>query len=164
MPDGTATTRRITRSYTMAIAAPPDAAFPFLCPRREHEYLPDWKAEILFSESGFAEPGCIFTTRRPGDDAETVWVVTDHDPRKRIVKFVMVTPGSRVGRLTVRCEAMDNAPGSCAVTFTYEVTAISEAGQRYLDEQFTEEQFVAHMRGEERAWNHFLKTGTMLRG
>lgn len=154
--------RRTLRSFTMTIDAPPDEAFPYLCPQREHEYLADWKADIVFSESGYVEEGCIFRTRRPDDAAETVWVVTDHAPAKRRATFVMVTPGSRVGRLSVQCEAIDGEPARCAVTFTYEITALGPDGDRYLDAHFSAEAFEAQMRGYERAWNHYLATGALL--
>ena len=58
--------KRIVREYTMRIDASPDRVFPLLCPRREYEWIPDWKSDIVFSESGFAERDCVFTTVLPG--------------------------------------------------------------------------------------------------
>ena len=156
-------TRRVTRSYTMTIEASPEATFPFMCPRREHEYLPDWQADILFSESGFAEEGCIFQTRRDEDPAPTTWVIHAHDPGTREVRFVMVTPDSRVGRLDVVCSAIEGEPDRCHASFTYEMTPIAAHGDRFLDEVFTANNFEAMMQGEERALNHYLATGRMLK-
>jgi hypothetical protein len=153
--------RRITRSHTLTINATPDEAFVYLCPQREHDYLEHWKADILFSESGLVENGCIFRTQRPDDEAATIWIVTEHDPQRHVVRIAMTTPGSRVGRLKVECA--DAGDERCIVTFSYEITAITEAGQRYLDTHFTAEAFTAQMRGYEIAWNHYLKTGRLFR-
>lgn len=161
----TCAAERITRSHTMRIDASPDDAFGYLCPRREHEFLKDWKADILFSESGYVEPGCIFRTTNPDDPAATLWIVTDHDPLNHEVRFVMHTPESRVGRLTVRCAPTEGGAepaARCTVTFTYEITAITPHGREYLDESFRVEAFESRMRGYEKAWNHFLATGRML--
>ncbi|MCZ6835684.1 MAG: hypothetical protein O7G85_07920, partial [Planctomycetota bacterium] len=134
--------RRVTRSYVMTIEASPEGAFVYFCPQREHEYLQDWKAQILFSESGFAEPGCIFQTNRPDDPAPTTWVIHAHDPRKLEVHFVMVTPESRVGRLSVICRPLEDQVDRCHVTFTYEMTPIAAHGERFLEEVFTADSFA----------------------
>ena len=42
------------------------------------------------------------------------------------------TPGTRTGTVEVTCEAL--APGSTGVTVTYAMTALSEAGERALDD------------------------------
>lgn len=162
MMEGLNASRRVTRSHTMMIEAPPGEAFLYLCPVREHEYLEGWSAEMLFCDSGFAEAGCVFSTKRPDDEAKTVWVIDTHDPDQHIVRFVMVTPGSRVGRLKVVCRPGDDAKAS-AVRFTYEITTIAPAGEVYLDQHFTAEAFEKMMMDYEKAWNHFLRTGEMLR-
>jgi hypothetical protein len=158
------TSRRITRRYAMTIEASAADAFVYMCPRREHEYLPDWKAEIVYSESGYAEAGCIFQTRRDEDPEATTWVIHTHDPRNLEVHFVMVTPGSRVGRLSVVCAPIEGEANRCRATFTYEITPIAEHGDRFLNDVFTAENFEAMMQGEEKALNHFLAKGHMLKG
>ena len=50
---------------TFGIEAPPERVFPLLCPVREHEWIPAWKAEMVHSKSGFAELDCVFRTNNP---------------------------------------------------------------------------------------------------
>lgn len=64
------------------VAAPPDAVFPLLCPVREYEWIDGWSCQLIFSDSGFVEDGCVFTTRLTGE-GPTVWVTTRHDPAGR---------------------------------------------------------------------------------
>ena len=40
-----------------------DRVFPLLCPVQEALGLPGWSAQILHSDSGVAELGCVFRTR-----------------------------------------------------------------------------------------------------
>ena len=58
---------RTVRSYTQRIEAPPDSVFPLLCPVREAEWLAGWSEvlEMVHSDSGLAEDGCVFMTRPP---------------------------------------------------------------------------------------------------
>ena len=150
--------RRASRSYTQVNTAPPAEVFPLLCPVREREWAPGWDCDLVYSSSGYAEDNCVFTTAHPGEP-DTVWTVTEHDPERFRVGFVTVTPGLRAGRIAIRLEA--NGDGTTTARVTYTFTALSEAGNRFVD-AFTDEAFAEKMRGWERAINHFLATGTMM--
>lgn len=56
---------RRTMHGTMRHPAPLERVFPLLCPVREREWLQGWDATMVCSESGVAEPGCVFTTVGP---------------------------------------------------------------------------------------------------
>ncbi len=80
--------------------APPLTVFPLLCPVREAEWAPGWKYRLIYSQSGFAELGCVFTT--PNSDAtETVWVVTHYDPFEFEIHFAWVRPSHIATRLEI---------------------------------------------------------------
>jgi hypothetical protein len=83
---------RIVRSYTQRIEARAETVFPLLCPVREGEWLEGWndQVEMVHSDSGVAEEGCVFRTRVPGRP-ETIWTVTRHDPVERVVEFFRLT-------------------------------------------------------------------------
>ena len=49
------------------------------------------------------------------------------------------------------------------MTFKYEMTPIAAHGERFLEEIFTAESFATMMKGEEKALNHYLATGQMLK-
>ena len=67
-----------TASHTMRVAAPPADVFPLLCPVRERDWIPGWKADVLHSRSGLAELGCVFVTRT-SEGRRVAWVVTRHE-------------------------------------------------------------------------------------
>lgn len=85
-----------SHEYTQSIDAPPDAVFPLLCPMREQEWIPGWRARMIHSRSGVAEDGALFAT--PGPQGETLWLVTGYEPPRR-VQFVRYQPEGVVVRI-----------------------------------------------------------------
>lgn len=150
--------KRITRTYVQKIEAAPDKIFPLLCPVRESEWLEGWQCQIIYSRSGLAEKDCIFKTSRDGE-AETVWTMTEYD-RDKFIEFLMVTPGSRVGRLEI--EIIQTSADTSDVHISYTFTALAEAGNLFID-AYTEDLFNQRMQWWERSMNHFLATGRLLK-
>ena len=70
--------RKIEFSEIFYIEAPIEKVFPLLCPQREHDYIPGWNANIVWSVSGLAEEGAVFTSH-----GET-WIITDYRPMETV--------------------------------------------------------------------------------
>ncbi len=151
----------ITRKYTQRIEAPPDQVFPLLCPVREGEWLSGWReiVDVIHSDSGAAEDGCVFRTAPPGRP-ETLWMITRHDPAERVVEFVRFTAGLVVTRL--RIDVAEAAEGSSSVAIRYTFTPLSEAGARFVRENHSEEAFRRDMAWWQDSMNHWLRTGEIL--
>jgi hypothetical protein len=154
---------RVVRSYTQHIAAPPARVFPLLCPVRENEWLDGWAdgCEMIHSDSGVAEEGCVFRTRAHGQP-ETVWVVTLHEPDRGLVEFARVTAGLEATRLGIRVEAGPDGASS-AVHITYSFTPLGAEGVAFAREAHSEEEFRRGMAWWEASMNHWFATGEMLR-
>jgi len=150
--------KRLTRAYRQTIHAAADAVFPLLCPVREAEWLDGWRFTMIFSQSGRVEAGAVFST--PGDgEPDTVWIVTRHDATQRLVEFTRITPGSRTCVLRIGVTTRDDMSAFVEIAYTY--TAISEAGNAFIDD-FTEEKFLRAVTFWERSMNHWLATGRRL--
>jgi hypothetical protein len=149
------TAKRITRSYKQTINAPPGAVFPLLCPVREAEWLDGWRYEMIHSESGLAEEGCVFTT--PGDGEEdTVWIVSRYHRENHFIQFTRFTPGSRTCVLKIAVTPKDSTDSNVDITYTY--TGITDDGNAWID-NFTEDTFLEAVKFWESSMNHFLETG-----
>jgi hypothetical protein len=148
---------RVSRSFTQHLCAPADKVFPLLCPVREREWVKDWRPKLVISESGVAEPGCIFVT--PGIPEDALWLMTDHDPVHHRLEIIKIIPGMVMGTITVRIAADGDA--GCTADITYAYTALSDHGKRAVGE-FTEEHFVNFMKTWELELNHYLSTGARL--
>jgi hypothetical protein len=72
--------------------------------------------------------GTVFRTRHHGE--ETLWLVLQYDPLTGVAAYGRFTPGSRLGTVQVRCEAVDAS--HTHVTVTYALTALSPAGNDVL--------------------------------
>ena len=149
---------RVTRTFTQHLAAEPSRVLPLLCPVREAEWIEGWDPLAVWTESGVAEPDCVFVTATEGENA--VWFVTRHEPIQGFVEMLKVTPGVTACRLTIRL--VRDSEGTAA-SVTYSHTSLGPAGDEFVD-GFTDEYYAQFMRDWESRLNHFLATGKMLCG
>src|SRR5208283_1776095 len=128
---------RVSHEYTQTNDAPPEKVFPLLCPVREADWVPGWQYRLIYSESGVAEDGCVFTT--PNETgSETVWTVTHYDPGAYQIGFAWVEPGMIATQLRI---ALSHAPdGKTSARIRYLYTGLSPAGNPVL-ERYTPEWF-----------------------
>ena len=148
---------RISRSYTQTICRPPDEVMPLLCPVREREWVNGWEPRLVVTESGHAEPGCIFVT--PGLPQDAVWIMNRFDRDELAIEITKIIPGVVVGTIDIRLRPKGSDATLADITYTY--TSISDYGDEMLEE-FTPEHFRAFMETWENELNHFLTTGTRL--
>jgi hypothetical protein len=136
----------------------PSNVFPLLCPVREREWLEGWDPMIVYTRSGVAEPGCVFTTIGP-EGALDVWTVSRYDPQELIVEFVVVATDLYVMKLDV---ALQPEPEGTLAVWRRTFTALTSEGERAIaamqDDQHGRR--IAHL---EASINHYLRSGSMLR-
>jgi hypothetical protein len=124
----------VNLSATLRVAAPPAEAFRFFTPEGERLYVPGWAPEYLHPRDGALAGGLTFRTNHGGE--ETIWLVSTCDPDGGAIEYIRVTPGSRIGTVTVRlapARDMEGLPGAVTeVTVTYRLTSLSGAGDAKL--------------------------------
>ncbi len=147
---------RVERKRVLEIEGGPERVFPVLCPVREADWVPGWEYRMVYSKSGVAELGCVFTT--PDEhDKDILWILSEYEPRRRI-GFVWVRPQMVTARLRFDVVA-DGA--RTKITAAYEYTGLSEAGNSEAA-RYTEEWFGEKMRKFGAALNHYLRAGKMI--
>ncbi len=150
--------KRVAHEYKQHNGAPPKKVFPLLCPVREGDWAPGWKYRLIFSQSGVAEPGCVFTT--PNEDGtETTWMVTNYDPAAFRIAFIWVNPGLVATQLMISLER--NAQGTTDALIRYIYTGLTPKGNREV-ERYSQEWFREQMESWEAAINHYLETGKLI--
>ena len=152
-------TKKIVKNYCQTINAEPAKVFPLLCPVKEAQWLDGWQYHLFYSESGFAEEGCVFSTPQKGEQ-DTIWVITKHDKVNYEIQFVRFTPDSRTCVLNISVEPLKKNTSSVHIEYAY--TAISDAGNQFIAE-LTEERFLSAVKFWEKSMNYFLATGKKLR-
>jgi hypothetical protein len=147
--------RRVTHEFTQTNDAPPETVFPLLCPVREADWVPGWQYKMIYSKSGVAEAGCVFTT--PNDDGtQTTWLVTEYDPARLRIGFAWVNPGQVAAQIEISLKK--NSRGTTTAVIRYTYTGLSTAGNQEV-ERYDKKWFEQKMQGWEAAINHYLRTG-----
>lgn len=144
--------------YVQKLSAPPDRVFPLLCPTREYEWIGPWSCDLIYSDSGFAELGCIFRTDFKTDPGSEVWVVSLYEKNKAI-GFTR-TSGDYVILHTITLIDGGEEGTDAVVDLIY--TALTEKGEDYM-QSITVEAFEEEQGTLERMLNHYLMHGSMLR-
>lgn len=136
-----------------------DEVFPLLCPVRETDWLDGWDYTMVHSDSGFIEQNCVFTTPHHGE-SDTVWHVTQYDRESCRIEFLRVTPTENVVRINIELEELDSTETRTHITYQY--TALNKEQNRFIEDDL-ERSFLDSMMWWEKAINHYLKTGNMLK-
>ncbi len=117
--------RRERQTGGFELPLPLREAFKLFTAEGERLWVPGWSPEILGPLP--QADGLVFLT---GEGAEhTIWTVIESDPDGRLL-YSRVTPGSRAGLVEVR---LREAGETTRVDVTYDLTALSEEGERALD-------------------------------
>jgi hypothetical protein len=147
---------RVTRTFTQRLVAGPERVFPLLCPVREADWLPDWNPRAVFSESGVAEPDCVFVT--PAEPQDAIWFVARYEPERGFLQMLKVVPELTACKLSIE---LVRASEGCEATITYSHTSLGPRGDDFVA-GFTEEFYDRFMREWESRLNHYLATGERL--
>jgi hypothetical protein len=150
--------RRVSHEYTQTNDATPERVFPLLCPVREVDWLPGWKYTLIYSDSGVAEDGCVFST--PNDAGpETIWMTAHYDPAAFAIAYAWVQPGMVATQLRISLSPAPGGKTSAHIHFLY--TGLSPAGNAQL-KRYTPEWFRKKMQDWEAAINYYLRTGKLI--
>lgn len=119
--------RSIRHAGTLHVDAPPQHAFQLFTAPGERLWIDDWDPVVPGGGDGRAQ-GSVFVTRAGGDTA--YWIVVDYDASALHARYARIAPASRAG--TVEVFARDDGAGGTEVEVRYELTALTDEGDRQL--------------------------------
>lgn len=151
------TPNRVSRTWTQSLVARPAAVFPLLCPVREADWIEGWDPISVVTQSGAAEPDCIFVT--PATPGNAIWYITRHEPESGLVEMLKITPSITASKVSIQLRPAAN--GSEA-TITYMHTSLGPEGDAFV-ESFTDDHYREFMQTWEARINHYLLHGKALR-
>ena len=147
---------RVTRNYTQYLVAEPLVVFPLLCPVREADWIEGWRPVSVTTDSGIAEPDCVFVTSAAPNNA--IWYVTRHEHENGFVEMIKITPLFTACKLSIQLRP--SATGSEAfVTYTH--TSLGPDGDAFVA-SFTEDYYQKFMQDWELRINYYLVHGKCL--
>ena len=106
-----------------------DTLFPLFCPTREADWIPDWSAALIFTESGWAEEKAIFSTPEDSVFGKGLWTITEYR-KNDLIEFCYLQEDLFT---FVRLFAVDNNDGTVTATWNTTVTAVTEKGNSLID-------------------------------
>ena len=150
-----AAARKVFR-YSHVVSGSPEDVFPLLCPVREADWLPGWDADLIYSESGAAEDGCVFETGPEQGTGAGLWTFTHYESPRRVA-MIRFSPPVLV-RIDIRLE--DVGEGRTRVHWEYTLTGLAAEGNRKIQE------LVGSMEGRMKKTNialdHYLRSGDLI--
>ena len=148
--------KRIVRSYSTKLPLSPETVFPLLCPVREYDWIPNWRCEVIYAKSGYAELGSVFTTDFKDHSGPETWVVCRYE-KNRLIGFVK-TGKHATTRYNVSLEP--NQTGSI-IKWDQEITSLDERGDLVLD-KITESVYNEKMKYVNKLLEYYLRHGKTL--
>jgi hypothetical protein len=148
--------RTLASDEAFDLAAPPDRVFPLLCPVREHEWIPTWRATVVHSRSGVAELDCLCVTDSPAEGRRT-WICTRYEPGREVA-YTSFSSAGYVMQLEISLQPEGKGT---RVRWRRRFVACDEAGNAWIDALVA--QGAPSTKLLARLLGHFLETGTMLR-
>ncbi|MBI2566897.1 MAG: SRPBCC family protein [Candidatus Schekmanbacteria bacterium] len=121
-------THHVRRTHEFVLGAEIDSVFHLFTPAGERLWADGWRPVFLYPPTGDTREGMVFTTDH--DHEHTIWALVELNPEHHRVRYVRVTPGSRFGFVEVAC--MEESADRTLVTVTYEITALTAAGNDYV--------------------------------
>jgi hypothetical protein len=130
----------IRRAAELTVALPREQAMELFTPEGERRWADGWDPQ--YPEPRRREgPGAVFTTRHGGHD--TTWIVVDQQPGS--IRYTRVVHGMTAG--TIAVDVVGSHERATNVRVTYDLTALTAAGQRWL------EAFGEHYQTEIAEWS-----------
>jgi hypothetical protein len=114
--------------HEITVGRPLAEAFPLFTPKGEEDWVPDWAPTYLRPETGDTCEEMIFTTG--AGEEKTYWTCLKWQPEEGHVRYLRLTPASRVAIVDVRCTPVGDA--ATRVLVGYEIQSLTDAGRDYI--------------------------------
>lgn len=149
--------RKVVRKYRQELKSNITTIFPLLCPVKEKEWLPGWNYDLIFSESGYAEKGCVFETSN--EYGTYHWIMTKYDVTIGEIQFVKLTKKENVIIDLILTEQSKDVT-ICEITYTFIPMSVADFNR--LERDNSVEIFNSHMRIWEETLNYYLVNKRMI--
>src|SRR5262245_22496595 len=126
-------------SHEIRVELPVKEAFLLFTPMGEELWVPGWRPRYLLPPSGKTAEEMVFTTGEGGE--ATIWACLKFTPERHSVRYLRVTPGSRVAIVDVACRGEGEEATVVRVAYTY--VPLSPAGEEFIATAASPERFRA---------------------
>lgn len=121
--------KRKILNYSCRFNSSKEKLFSILCPAREADWIPGWTADIIYSESGYAEDMCVFTTDKTNPVGPGVWTFTGYK-KNEYVQFVKYNKNTVLYCIIT---IIDNKDGTVSAEWNTSITAVTGEANKMLE-------------------------------
>lgn len=116
--------------HEIVVDRPASEAFPLFTPKGEEAWVPGWRPTYIRPETGETCEEMVFVTGEGAD--KTFWTCLSWQPEHWHVRYLRLTPASRVAFVDVQCSP--EGAERTRVGVAYQVLALSDHGRSYLED------------------------------
>lgn len=144
-----------------------DDCFALACPVAELLWIDDWHFDLIYSESGKNETGCVFLEPGTGlsilcsPGANTYWYTTCHDTEAHRFKAVLLTGDLTLAHWDVRMT--DRGGGRLRVEWNLAYCGLSPEGSRIIGERGLAGRMERALRFLSAALKQYMESSTLYR-
>lgn len=117
-------------SHEIIVDRPITEAFALFTPKGEEAWVPGWEPTYLRPDTGETCEEMIFATGE--DEEKTFWACLKWQPENWHVRYLRLTPASRVSFVDVRCQP--EGDDRTRVRVVYQMQALTSSGRSYLSD------------------------------
>jgi hypothetical protein len=145
---------RIVKTHKMELCADARTIFPLLCPVKELDWIEGWDkiCNMIYTESGIAEEGCIFETNKT-PEGKSIWICNNYDLEKTKIEYIKHIIDKIIIKWSM--EVKDESHNKSSIFVNYVVTSLTDEGNTYAKD-YMEVTFPALMRGMEEGMNRYV--------
>ncbi len=153
------TAQRITRTASISVHEKIENIFPLFGAFEERKWADGWNPVLIYPAAETMGEGTTFRTAGNGEEKEFLWRVTRYEPQQHLVQYLVSTE-NRYWTITVNCSPADHDITTAEITYTY--IGLNSLGNA-LNSRALEKMYSQNLKDWEKAINHFLETGKILK-
>jgi hypothetical protein len=158
---------RLSIEHEITISGDIDECFALACPVAELLWIDDWKFDLIYSESGKNETGCVFLEPSSGlsmlrsAGANTYWYTTRFDTEKHRFDAIWLTRDLTIADW--QASMTDLGGGQTRVNWSLSYTALGQEGRRILSESGMAKRMKRGLSFLATSLKHYTETGSIYR-
>ncbi len=158
---------RVAVAHEEVVTGDLDTCFELACPVAELKWIEDWCFDLVYSDSGVNEPGCVFMEPFTGlavlraPRAHNHWYTTHYRRQTGRFEAVWVTEALTMARWQVRMTELE--PGQVRINWQLSYGDLGDAGAALMAEPGMERRMADALRFISASLKHFVERGTLYR-
>ncbi len=146
---------RIIKTHKIKLNADAKTVFLLLCPAKEADWIEGWDkiCNIIYTESGIAEEGCVFETNKQ-PEGKAIWICSHYNFNNTTIEYIKHVENKAI--IKWKMEVKEDSQNASSILVNYNITGLTDEGNEYAT-NFMEVTFPIFMKSIEDGINHYIE-------